>query len=106
MPGSQEDTLQGQVGVSQYQDTGAASSEAVLRMPKKPAIELVDARVLSLHSLFALLTTIGMSFAAAVWTAYATTDASGWLLASAAILTALSLVFLGLAIAEIGRAHV
>ena len=74
------------------------TSEAVLRMPKKPAIELVDSRALGLHALFSLLTTLGMSFAAAMWTAWATCDVSTWVLAAAGMLTALALAFLVLAI--------
>jgi hypothetical protein len=80
-------------------------SEAVLRIPRKPAIELMDARTLSFHSLFALLTTIGMSFAAAIWTAFATSQLNWWLLTAAIMLTVLSLLFLALAIVAWCRMH-
>jgi hypothetical protein len=97
MPAKAFDRIQGRVITGKKLES-AAYSEAVLRMPKKPAIELVDSRTLGLHSLFSLLTTLGASFAAALWTAFATGEENRWILAAALMFTVMSFVFLLLAI--------
>lgn len=87
----------GQLRVPKPLETGSYS-EAVLRMPKKPAIELVDSRLLGNHSLFGFLTTICLSFAATLWTLLCTSVFSVGLLVAAAMLSALAITFLVLAI--------
>jgi len=102
MSASSGEPSQGKVFTGEAMES-AAYSGAVLRMPRKPAIELVDSRSLGVHALFSLLASLMMSFAAAMWTAYATCEVTEWVLVSAAMLSALAILFIGLAIVAYAR---